>query len=122
MKSFVVEKDKLVSNIKRINEIANGKRVIAVLKGYGYGLGIVEFANLLKENGVDFFAVSEIDEAVALRQAGFTGDILFLTATSDEKEISRAIVNDVTLSVGSESCIELADKLANKLVRRLKRI
>ena len=114
MKSFVVNKSDLIFNIQKIKEMANGSRVIAVLKGYGYGLGICEFASLLRDNGIDFFAVSELDEAVVLRNAGFEEEILLLTATSDETEISLALDNNVTLAVGSFGCMENVDRLAGE--------
>ncbi len=112
MKSFVINKSDLTHNIKRIKEIAGDTKVIAVLKGYGYGLGICGFAELLRENGIDFFAVSELDEAIILRNAGFDNDILLLTATCDEGEINAAIENDVTVSIGSELCLETVERIA----------
>lgn len=114
MKSFVVNKSDLTHNIRKIKEMAGDAKVIAVLKGYGYGLGICGFATLLKENGVDFFAVSELDEAIVLRNAGFSEDILLLTATSDENEIATALENNVTLSVGSKLCMETVNFLAGE--------
>lgn len=114
MKSFVINKSDLIFNIKKIKELAGDSKVIAVLKGYGYGLGICGFAGLLCENGVDFFAVSELDEAIVLRNAGFDNEILFLTATCDESEIATALENNVTLAVGSYLCMETVERLAGE--------
>ena len=112
MKSFVVNKSDLDFNIKEIKEMAGDTKVIAVLKGYGYGLGLCGFANLLRDNDIDFFAVSELDEAIVLRNAGFTEDILLLTATCDEGEIATALENNVTLAIGSALCMETVERIA----------
>ena len=53
-KLLVVDKASLVENINNLKEYT-GKKIIAVLKGDGYGLGIVDMATVLSENGIDFF-------------------------------------------------------------------
>ena len=47
MRTYVVEKEALLSNIRTIRERAGGVPIWAVLKGNGYGLGIVPMARLL---------------------------------------------------------------------------
>lgn len=103
MKQYVINKNDLIHNINIIKEKANPSKVIAVLKGGGYGIGLIEFAKVLWENGVDFFAVSEVDEAIALRDAGFENDILLLTATAVEEDIKICLERNVILSAGSET-------------------
>lgn len=56
--------------------------IMAVIKADAYGHGDVQVARMLSELGVQLFAVSNIDEAVGLREAGINGDILILGYSS----------------------------------------
>ncbi len=100
-KRIVVEKDKLIENIRLIQQTVDGKTMIAVLKGNGYGLGLESFATLLEENGIDFFAVSETEEAFRLRACGIQGNILLLTPVFDSLIAERLIQENVILTVHS---------------------
>ena len=102
MKAFVINKGDLTDNIHTIQKMAEQTKIIAVLKGNGYGLGLLEFAHILQNNGIDFFVVSEPEDAVVLRNAGITGDILLITPTAVEEEIEMCVRNDIVLSAGSE--------------------
>ncbi len=115
MKQYVITKNDLIHNIDTIKEKAGTAKVIAVLKGNGYGLGICQFASVLRERGVDCFAVSEVDEAVKLRDGGFDCDILLITATADEDDIKACVGMDVILSAGSETVLERISSAASEL-------
>lgn len=56
--------------------------IMAVIKADAYGHGDAKVATLLSSLGVNIFAVSNIDEAVGLRNAGIRGDILILGYSS----------------------------------------
>ena len=64
MKTLVVETEKLRHNLKTVREIIEKNnpetKIIAVIKGNGYGLGLVEYAQFLADNGVEFFAVATV--------------------------------------------------------------
>ncbi|MCX8132045.1 MAG: alanine racemase [Clostridia bacterium] len=114
MKTLVIEKDKLVSNIQCIKNMTSST-IIAVLKGNGYGLGIIEFARILLENGIDYFAVSEIDEAITLRNNGFDNPILLLTSTSIEQEAEIIAKNNIMATVGSVNSAVVMNETGKKL-------
>src|SRR5690606_25315719 len=95
-KVLVIEKESLVHNINLLKDMMN-TRIIAVLKGDGYGIGLLEMAEILSENGIDFFAVSEISEAISLRESGFNQEVLLLTPVFDEETITKLIDMGITL-------------------------
>ena len=56
--------------------------IMAVIKADAYGHGDIHIAKWLTSIGCNSFAVSNIDEAVGLREAGINGEILILGYTS----------------------------------------
>lgn len=120
MKKLVVEKDKLIENINIIKNKANGTKIIGVVKFNGYGLGIIELSKLLIENGIDFLAVSTVEEAIYLRENNINVDVLMLSSTSCEEEVKLLIENDIILSIGSFDSAKVAEKLAKKLDKKVR--
>jgi alanine racemase len=57
-------------------------QIMAVIKADAYGHGDAMVARTLSAKGINNFAVSNIDEAVGLRNAGITGEILILGYSS----------------------------------------
>ena len=119
MKELVVEKENLKHNLKIINEIISKDKkkakLIAVVKGNGYGLDLVKYTRFLIDNGVDFFAVATVEEAVALRNAGITQNILMMSSTAVKEDIEILIKNNIILAVGSKEAGEAVEEIAQKL-------
>lgn len=129
MKSVIINKEDLRYNIEKIKEYAdknlpddkgNKVKIIAVVKSNGYGLGIVEYTNFLIDNGIDFFAVSSIEEVLKIRNAGIKAKLLMLSSTSVEEDIKTLIENDVTITIGSKESAEIADKIGQDLNKKVK--
>lgn len=75
--------------------------IMAVIKADAYGHGDVHIAKWLSSLGCNLFAVSNIDEAVGLREAGIGGDILILGYTSPKyasilcgQNLTQALVSE----------------------------
>lgn len=89
-----------------------GSRVICVIKADAYGHGATEVAKVLENAGADFFAVSSINEALELRNAGIVSDILILGYVFPE-QLSLAFRNNLTVTCASlesaKNIIEKAD-------------
>ena len=112
MKAYIVEREALVQNIQALVGFAKGVPVWGVLKGNGYGLGVLPMAQLLWENGVQRFAVTEMREAALLREAYPEAPILMLRATGDAKEIGTLLEQRVILTVSGPEMAETIDRLA----------
>lgn len=128
MKSLVINKQDLKHNIKTIKKIAEDRgrnedhknlKIIAVVKGNGYGLGLVPYSKILIDNGITFLAVSTTEEAIKLKQAGINIKILMLSSTAIEKEIEELINNDIVLTVGSKEAGQAVEKIAQKLNKKV---
>lgn len=64
-------------NLRNIRAKAGrDKKIIAVVKADAYGHGAVEVAEVLRKSGVDCFAVSSLEEAITLREAGIKEEIV----------------------------------------------
>lgn len=60
-------------NVKELRKITNpGAKLMAVIKADAYGHGAEKVAETALENGAELLGVARINEAIALRQAGFT--------------------------------------------------
>lgn len=115
MKVLVVEKAKILSNLERIKEASGGVPIIAVLKSNGYGLGLRQLSELLREQGVRRFAVSEPRDAVLLRDWGCTEEeILILRSTSNEEDIKQILTACATATIGSHDAAVALNGLAEK--------
>ncbi len=102
MKAYVVERSALANNVRIVRELAGDAEIWGVVKGDGYGLGCAAFAKTLRAEGIRSFAVTEVAEAQALREAGLTEErILMLRPTADPDELEALLDLDVILCVGS---------------------
>lgn len=114
-KTLVIERDKLAENIRLIQKTVGDRTVIAVLKGNGYGLGLDVYARILTENGIDFFAVSEPEEAVSLRESGINGRILLLTPVTEQALAEKLLEQNVILTIHSYENAKLYENAALNL-------
>lgn len=119
MKKLVLETANIRHNAALIKEKAGSAAVIAVVKGAGYGMGIYNFATLLRECGADLVAVSSVDEARVLREGGYEDEILILSPT-EIPEVAEEIADlSLTASIGSKESARALDDAAKKAGKRL---
>ena len=94
--------NRIEHNYKVIREqISDRTKLCCVIKADAYGHGALEFAELYEQLGADFFAVSNLEEALQLRIGGIKLPILILgyTPASYAKELSDNNISQAILSL-----------------------
>lgn len=75
---YIIRKDNLINNVKILkNRLNDGVEFYSVVKADGYGVGAETVSKIL-ESLVDGFAVANLEEAISLRLAGISKEILVL--------------------------------------------
>lgn len=129
MNRLIIKKEDLRHNIEKIREYANktGKddkgnplKIIAVVKGNGYGLGLIQYVRFLIDNGISMFAVSTVDEALKLREAGINEEILMLSSTAIKKDMELLIEKNIIITIGSKEDIEVAEKIGKEKNKKIR--
>lgn len=116
MNELIINTDNLLYNLNKIREKVSEDNytIIAVVKGNAYGLGIVELTNFLSKNGITFFAVASVQEAITLRQAGINEKLMILTPFSDKDTVKLLIDNNIILTIDSQYSAQIANEIAKK--------
>lgn len=109
---YVIDKSSLMENVQIIKKIAGAVPVIGVVKGNGYGLGTVRFAEVLVECGIGVLAVACIEEARALRGAGIALPVLLLTPPANAAIAGSVISLELIAAVDSHASAQLLDTAA----------
>lgn len=107
-----IDTDALIHNFNIIKKTSD-TRVCAVVKADAYGHGVNIVAPLLQKHGADAFAVSNVEEAIELRDCGITKPIIILGYTPCDfaDEIAK---NDISQCVYSLEYATELSKCAEK--------
>jgi len=89
--------------------VAPQSKIMAVIKANGYGHGVVRAATGL--NQAEGFAVLGLDEAVALREAGFKQTLLLLEGVFSADELKVASTHVISPVVHCLEQIEMLEKV-----------
>ena len=112
-----VSLEQIKTNYREYSKIITPKsEIMAVVKADAYGHGAVEVAKTLNSLGVKKFAVSNLNEAIELRNAEIDGDILILGYTS-AKFTKELCDYKLTQTIISE---KHAEELAKKYERKIR--
>ena len=103
-----IDLNALKHNFNLFKSRTNGAKLMAVVKANAYGHSAGDIAPVLEKEGADGFAVSNLSEALSLREYGITKPILILgyTPVNAVKELAN---NDISQCVYS---LEYAQKLS----------
>ncbi len=102
MLQLVFDRAAIKHNINTVKKRAGKAVIYAVLTADGYGAGLIPLARLLRDDGIRHFAVNDVADARALRQAGFVDEeILMLRSTTDPEELEALLDLGVVCTIGS---------------------
>lgn len=114
--SLIIDKNAIKSNLSQVKAKASDLEIIADLTGDACGLGLMETAKLLRDEGIRSFAVWDSRDAQALRSAGFVEEkILVLRSTTDSDELRNLIDLGVVCTVGSYDAAVAINGVAEEL-------
>ena len=113
-----VDLDAAEDNFVQIrSHIKEETKLCCVIKANAYGNGAVQLARLYEKLGADFFAVSNIEEAMQLRLNGIEKPVLILGYTPIEC-VGILAENNISQAVFSEEYgVRLADEAHKKSVQ-----
>lgn len=96
----VINLNALHHNLQRAKAAAPRSQQFAVIKANGYGHGMVQVAQALKD--ADGFCVASVEEAVELKSAGIDQPILLLEGFFHTEELEEIQQNDFQIVVHHE--------------------
>ena len=103
-------------NLSIARQQAPQSRIMAVVKSLGYGHGAIEVAKALSGQA-DALAVARMDEALVLRKAGISADILVLEGAVVAEDVEKADQHKLQLVVHQPYQVDLLRQL--KLSKRV---
>ncbi|MCK9235297.1 MAG: alanine racemase [Acholeplasmataceae bacterium] len=106
----------LKTNLELIKKMIPDKKVVPVIKANAYGHGSVVIMEYLIQQGIDYFAVSLLEEALELREKNKEVGIIILGAISKEQ---LKIISDNQLDIFVYSNELLNDALESQLPLRI---
>jgi alanine racemase len=105
-----IDLDAIGNNTALARKKAAGAMIMAIVKADGYGHGAVELSRYL-EDKVEYFGVSNVEEAVELRRAGIKNPILILGGVFPER-YAELVLNDIMPSIYTLEAAENLSKAA----------
>lgn len=93
--------------------VSDGAKIVAVVKGNGFGHGFAGPSKAFIEAGADMLAVTRLDEAMIIRNAGIDAPIL-LFAPIQSANVTTALESNLELTVSS---LDLANAISEASVK-----
>ncbi|ADD79412.1 alanine racemase [Candidatus Riesia pediculicola] len=109
MKIALIRKKALIYNIKKIQKLTNNSRIIAIVKSNAYGHGSKFVTRTLKDF-VDYFGVSNIEEAHKIVDDGIKNSIISLMGFINYEELKLASQLRLEVVVHNHEQINILEK------------
>jgi alanine racemase len=109
---------KLRNNFELINgDKPPGVHVLAVVKDEGYGHGALAVARTALDCGVNFLALSTLEEALSLRERGIRARLLLLGDRQDN-ELPWCVAHDLTCCLSEPQSVKKLGEFAARAGKR----
>jgi len=99
-----IDLEAIAANYKTLKALT-GTAVLAIVKAEAFGHGMIEVSKKLESIGVDMLGTADLEEAMAIREAGIKSPILAWLHSKDTK-FEEAIINDIQLGASSVTTVE----------------
>ncbi len=109
----------VASNIKNLRKkLPPNTRLMVMVKAHAYGTSDVRMAHFLSSQGIDFFGVSYVDEAISLRREGIKKSVFVLNAAPYETK--KVVDWDFEIAISNHQMISLIQEEALKQNKKIK--
>jgi alanine racemase len=112
----VIDLGAVRANVAHLRQLIGTRHTMAVVKANGYGHGAAPVARAALAGGADWLGVADIDEALALRDAGIQAPLLSWLHGPDA-DFPAAIAADIDLGVSSVQQLRQVTDAATRLGR-----
>lgn len=107
---LVISPRAIAHNIDVIRSITH-RTIIAVVKENGYGMGLWNEYQILKDLDIHFYAVTNAHEALALRRFGCADPILLMSPVAEYGDCLRLAEQDILFSLEAEWQLPLLEQI-----------
>ena len=108
--SLIISPENIAHNVRVIRSITD-RTIIAVVKENGYGLGLWNEYQILKDLDIHFYAVTNCEEALALRRFGCQEPVLVMSPVLEYEYCRKLAEADIIFSLESEAQAALLEQL-----------
>ena len=114
-----IDLGKLRRNLQLIRgDLPKHVRLMAVVKDEAYGHGALDVARIAIEEGAWGFGLSNLEEAMSLREAGIAAPLLLL-GERQEAELEWCVAHDLTVCVNEPHVVRKLAKIAADFGKRV---
>ncbi|MDR1433783.1 alanine racemase [Candidatus Endomicrobiellum devescovinae] len=115
-----IDKSDFHFNLKKIKEyLAKDTKVMAVVKANAYGHSGIALAKEAQSAGLQWLAVSSIEEGIQLREAGIKANILILGNIFPFENFQVVIAHSLTPTISTITGLMALEELAVKINKRI---
>jgi len=107
-----VNKDALLNNLTKVKAMVGNTKILAVVKANAYGLGQNEVTRIFQEAGVDYFGVTNLLEAINLRESGITSPIVLFMPLVAEEQFLLALDYKLIPSISNTAQLQMLQQVA----------
>lgn len=105
-----------IQQLKSLNFNKN-KTIIAIIKSDAYGHGLLEIAQVLEKQGINFFGIIKLDDAILLKNKLNNPKILMLSGV-DDKHIAYAVDMGISICVFDLDYLKTVYAAAGKIHKK----